>query len=512
MHALGWWHSRTGEAPAAAARPRRVGIQAEVLLSLVLVMGLATAVLIAVFASHQESTLRRTLGRALIAEARAPGASPIHPGTEWWWVDRDGVFRARSGRPAAPDAELVALAAEARLLGRPLVRPGALSQPIRFATPMGADGRIAAARLPDEVSRSLRAVPLLVVGTLALGNLAIFTAFGGLLLRRRVVRPLQALAEGARDIAEGERGLRVAAVGPSETSLLAEAFNDMTDALEGRTEDLTKAVVDLRAANAELREARIHLDRAERLAAVGSLAAGVAHEVGNPMGALLTFVELASRAPGVPDAATRHLERARGEGERVRRILRQLLDFSRPPRVVAVDLDLGRVADDARALALAQRKARGVEVEVRVHPELPAVRGDEGVIVQILLNLLLNALDALAGSEAPRILLETRPVVLHQRSGDRDREARDRATPDGVECVVADTGCGVSAALAEKIFDPFFTTKDPGQGTGLGLANATRLAEELGGSLSLIEPPPAFRTAFALRLPVARAPQAGQAR
>ena len=493
------------------AVPRRKGIQAEVLLSLALVMGLATTVLIGVFASHQESMLRRTLGRALLAEARAPSASSIHPGTEWWWVDVDGTFRPRSGRPSAPDAELVELAAEARRIGAPLVRPGALSEPIRFAAPIGAEGRIAVARLPQEVSRSLRVVPLAVVATLAMGNLAIFTAFGALLLRRRVVRPLQVLAQGARDITAGQSGLRIEPSGPTETSSLAEAFNDMTDALEGRTEDLTKAVVDLRGANAELREARVHLDRAERLAAVGSLAAGVAHEVGNPMGALLTYVELASREEGMPETARGHLDRARGEGERVRRILRQLLDFSRPARVVAVDVDLASVVEDARELALAQRKGRGVHLETQALPDLPAVRGDEGVIMQILLNLLLNALDAVEDIDDPRITLQTRPAALRQRGGDHGAEARARLRPDGVECVIADNGTGISEELVEKIFDPFFTTKAPGEGTGLGLANAARLAEELGGSLALVEPPPGFRTAFALRLPIS-APGAGEPR
>jgi signal transduction histidine kinase len=472
-------------------------------MSLVLVMGLATTVLIGVFAYHQESTLHRTLGRGLVAEARAPGSTPIHPGTEWWWVDPAGVFRARSGRPSAPDAELAALAAEARLQGKPLLRPGALSDSIRFATPMGADGSIAVARLPVEVSYSLRAIPLLVVAILALGNLAIFSAFGAMLLRRRVVLPLQSLADGARDITVGEQGLRVEAIGPTETKALAHAFNEMTEALEGRTDELTKAVVDLRDANSELREARVELDRAERLAAVGTLAAGVAHEVGNPMGALLTFIELAAREPD-PDAALRHLDRARGEGERVRRILRQLLDFSRPNRVVEVDLALNPIVDDARELALAQESGRGVEIVTRLASDLPRVRGDEGVIMQILLNLLLNGLDAVSTSEGPRLLLETSPCVLRQRQTDAGKAEAQRSVADGVECLVADNGAGVPDEMTEKIFDPFFTTKDPGEGTGLGLANAARMAEELGGTLALVAPPAGYRTAFTLRLPTAR--------
>lgn len=134
------------------------------------------------------------------------------------------------------------------------------------------------------------------------------------------------------------------------------------------------------------------------------------------------------------------------------------------------------------------------------------------MIMQILLNLVLNALDAVADADEPRISLHTRAVGLGQRAGDRGSEAQARFQPDAVECVVADNGSGISEELAEKVFDPFFTTKAPGEGTGLGLANAARLAEELGGSLALVEPPPGFRTAFALRLPTALARCAGEAR
>lgn len=483
-------------------RLRESGLEAEVLASLALVMGLATLVLVTVFAVHQESLLRRTLGRALAAEARAANAMPLHPGTDWWWIDAQGGARPRAGQPGPPDAELMALAEAARERGVPLLRPGAPNERIRFAMPIGADGRVAAARMPKNVSFALRVFPLGVVASLALANVGIFTAFGALLLRRRVVRPLQGLADGAGRIAEGESGLRLSAEGPAEIQGLATAFNEMTEALEGRSTDLAKAVVDLRRANRELRDTRDDLDRAERLAAVGSLAAGVAHEVGNPMGALLTYLELAGRDAGLSDAGRDHLDRARGEGERVRRILRQLLDFSRPARAVPVPLDLARVAEDARALALAQERARGVRVELTCDDALPPVRGDEGILVQILLNLVLNAVDAVEGADAPVIALFVRAAAGPARASEHGADgARARREADAVECVVADNGCGIPVEDRERIFAPFYTTKDPGRGTGLGLTNAARLAEESNGRLGWIEPPDGFVTAFCLRLP-----------
>ncbi len=99
--------------------------------------------------------------------------------------------------------------------------------------------------------------------------------------------------------------------------------------------------------------------------------------------------------------------------------------------------------------------------------------------------------------------LRIRPAALQLRAGEVAEAVVQRRTPDGVECVVADNGCGIPEADRERIFDPFFTSKPPGEGTGLGLANAVRLAEELDGQLELVPPPEGARTAFALRLPAA---------
>ncbi len=481
-------------------RLRNTGLQTEVLLSLALVMGLATLVLVTVFAFQQEDLLRRTLGRALAAEARTMDALPLHPGTDWWWVERDGRVQPRGGHPGALDPELADLVADARKRGVPLLKPGGVGEAIRFAMPVGSEGRVAAARVPVNVSFALRVFPLAVVAVLALANVAVFTAFGAWLMRRRVVKPLESLASGARQIAEGEVGVRIWAEGPEEIEQVAGAFNEMTEALEGRSEELTKAVVDLRTTNAELRETRTHLDRAERLAAVGTLAAGVAHEVGNPMGALLTYLELAGRDAGLSDVGRDHLERARGEGERVRRILRQLLDFSRPPRPTPVALDLGRVAEDARALVEAQERARGVRIESTIASGLPPVQGDEGMLVQILLNLVLNAVDAVSGRSDGCVALRVAPAFGPTRRDEINPADVEQRQPVAVDCVVLDNGCGVPDEDRERIFAPFFTTKDPGLGTGLGLANAVRLAEELNGSLEWVDPPDGFVTAFRLRL------------
>ena len=484
---------------------RRAGVQTEVLLGLALVMGLATLVLTAVFVAHQEAGLRAILGRSLLAEARSPRTltESMFPGTEWWTVAGDGRVEPRGPGGGVIDAETRELAERALARREPLLLPGSVWDAIRFAAPLDGSGTVVAGRLPRRASYRLRAVPLAVVAAMVVADVLVFTAFGALLLRRRIAVPLQRLSAAAQQVAGGELSTRVPVAGAREAAELGQSFNEMTDALEARTGALEKAVVELRAANLDLRRAQAGLTRAERLAAVGRLAAGVAHEVGNPIGAMLAFLDLASRDQGISDATRDHLERAGREGQRVGVILRQLLDFSRPPRPTPILLDLAALAEETIALVSAQRRYDGIRFEVRREGGQLPVMADSSAVMQILLNLVLNAADAVLGAPEARVTLRVRPAALQVRAGEGTDAAAGRRAPDGVECVVEDNGCGIPEADRERVFDPFFTSKPPGEGTGLGLANAVRLAEELDGQLELVAPPEGARTAFALRLPAA---------
>ena len=492
------------------ARPgghERPGLQRELLGSLALVMGLATLVLVGLIVVHHERTLRATLGPALLAEARAGAlGDPALPGTLWWELDAGGRMTAWWPGASPPDSETRLLAERARTEGAALLQLGGLGEAIRFAVPVGARRSVAVARLPAETARALRQRPIFVIAWLGAADLAVFSAFAALVLRRRVVLPLSQLAAAARAVSAGD-AVRAPVAGPRETAEVARAWNEMTDVLERRSQDLAKAVSELRGANAELRRTRAGLDRAERLAVMGRLAAGVAHEVGNPIGAILAFVELVRRDPGLGDASRGHLTRVAREGERVRGILQQLLDFSRPVRPAPARLELASVLERAVELVAAQRSHRGIRFDRQLDPAAPAAFADAGAVLQIVLNLLLNAADALADVAEPVVLLELRPAALRLRDGDAGASGvGSRTRCDAVECRISDNGSGIAEGDRERIFDPFYTTKPPGQGTGLGLSTAARLAEELEGTLALAEPPPGFSTSFVLRLPVA--PQA----
>ncbi len=480
----------------------RHGLRTEVLLSLGLVMLLATIVLVAVLASHHEQGLRRVLGRSLRAEASGglvPSQSVV-VGTEWWQVGPDGAVQPRGGFAGPIDAETRSLADEARQARAPLLQLGVLGGRIRFATPLGPDGGVAAARLPAEASMRMRSAPLLILAVLGLANVAIFTGFGAWLLQRRVLDPLQAVAATADQIATGEASVRARERGPGEVAAVARALNTLTDSLQGQSEELEKAVFELRERNRDLRQARAGLDRAERLASVGRLAAGVAHEVGNPIGAILTFLELARRDEALAGATRDHLERAGKEGERVRTILRQLLDFSRPARTEPRPVDLHALAEETLALVRPQRRYADIDFELSADDGLPPALADEAAVTQILLNLLLNAADAVGEAGGSRIAIRLRPAVMERREGDEHEGELSRRAPDAVECVVCDDGCGIPEQDRDRIFDPFYTTKPPGEGTGLGLANSARMAEELGGRVEWVKAPEGFETAFALRL------------
>jgi two-component system NtrC family sensor kinase len=484
---------------------RRRGLQLELLVGLSIVMATATGVLVFLGLRLQETRLDQTWPLAADALARSASEHPElplgPPGSRWWRLDARGVALPLGEAPPIDD-ETRALAEAARARGEMLLTRGWPWEAVRFATP---DSRgVEAMWLPAT------APPAMLVG-LALAAVAIFSAFGASVLRGTVVLPLERLSRAARSVAAGDLEVRIPEEGVAETAGMARAFNEMTESLATRTQALEKAVADLRESSRNLRTARQGLERAERLAAVGHLAAGVAHEVGNPVGALLAFLDLVARDAGLSDASRAHLAKARTQVERVRSILRDLLGFARPARGECGPVDLAPLAEEVLELVRTQRRYAGVGFRMIAEGEIPPALADRAAVAQLLLNLVLNAGDAVRprGGEV-RVCLAA--AALERRAGDDARSAADRARLDAVELRVEDDGPGVPEADRERIFDPFFTTKDPGEGTGLGLANALRSAEQMGGRLDLAEQRPGAGAVFVVTLPAARVPADARSR
>ncbi|MFA7556816.1 MAG: PAS domain-containing protein [Hydrogenophaga sp.] len=215
----------------------------------------------------------------------------------------------------------------------------------------------------------------------------------------------------------------------------------------------------------ELRARQRQDVQTEKLTALGTLAAGIAHELNNPMMGVMNYVDYARRNLAAPETVQDVLTRAARELERIRDLLKNMLAFARPIDEPSGEFSLHSVIGAALDLMTHEFRARQIEVKLDLPFELPAVWAKEGHLQQVFVNLLMNARDALAN--APR------------------KEVSIRAIQEGtrVRVDVTDSGAGIPVAIRHRIFDPFFTTKPPGKGTGLGLSISRAIMLEQGGDL-----------------------------
>jgi signal transduction histidine kinase len=304
-------------------------------------------------------------------------------------------------------------------------------------------------------------------------EVAVFVVYGRHLVNRLVLWPLEHMVATADAVADGDLARRAPDAETRDFSMLAERLNRMTD---------------------HLLDAQGQLVRSEKLAGIGRLAAGIAHEVGNPLGALGTYVEVLRRRGGA-DAEV--LDGVARELERIDRIVRGLLDYARPREETLAPLDPAAVTRGAYGLLEAQGALRAARAALELEPGVPHILGRAHLLEQAIVNLVLNAVDAAPGGS---VVVGARPWDYQPREGSPKR-ATDPAPPPhfprvserrpmrpefsaglpGALVFVADSGPGVPPDDRDKVFDPFYTTKTAGRGTGLGLAIVARAVEDMGG-------------------------------
>lgn len=315
---------------------------------------------------------------------------------------------------------------------------------------------------------------------------------GSAILSRIVVRPANRLLAATERITGGVYGHQVAVAGPLELARLAESFNVMSAVLQQKQDEVSRHVTTLEQVNRNLEQAREESVRSEKMASVGLLAAGTAHEIGTPLASVMGYAELLAAEVADNQVQSEYLQRIQLGCGRIDRIVRGLLDYARPKSPAFELVALGPLVVSTVELLQHQGLFKQCRVEVRCPGQVPPVNLDPHQLQQVLINLLINSNDAMP--EKGQLLVEV--------CADAEQQAQ---LP--IQIRVQDTGSGIAEKDLGRIFDPFFTTKDPGRGTGLGLAISTRIIEGFGGRIT-VQSTPGAGSCFTVHLP--RAAEAGQ--
>jgi two-component system NtrC family sensor kinase len=299
----------------------------------------------------------------------------------------------------------------------------------------------------------------------------------------RMSRPIHSMAAAARRVAEGDYSHKVEVLSRDETGYLAECFNKMTLELARATQELRQWAESLETKveerTAQVRAMQSQLIQSEKLAAIGKLAAGVAHEINNPLTGILTNSSLMLQDLGPDDSRRDDLQIIVDETLRCRKIVKGLLDFARQTAPLKQAVNLNQVLEDVLNLVKNQAGFRNISFATQLQEDLPTVMADRDQMRQVVLNIVLNAAEAVPGGGEIR-------VVSHL----------DRA--DHICLSISDTGPGIPEAIKSRLFEPFFTTKTTG--TGLGLAIAYGIIERHRGTID-IQSSPGQGTTIRLRLP-----------
>jgi len=305
-----------------------------------------------------------------------------------------------------------------------------------------------------------------------------------ILVRRSVTRPINELIRRIKETGEGQREQRIKIKGRDEVASLAQEFNLMCQKLQESHERLMDEQ------NEKLKLAQ-ELRHSERLASVGRLAAGLAHEIGTPLNIIGGRSEYLLRRPRSAEELKDNLGVIRSQSDRIAAIVRQLLEFSRRREPFFQPVDLAVLLDNVRYLLSHQLLEKAVQVETDGVSHLPKIDADHDLLQQVFINLYSNSLHALAPGGVIKIKADLTPC---------DPAMASLGARNWLRISFEDNGAGIAAEHIGRVFDPFFTTKDIGDGTGLGLSVSYGIIQEHGGEIH-VESEPGHFTRFIIYLP-----------
>ncbi|MBN2032749.1 MAG: HAMP domain-containing protein [Deltaproteobacteria bacterium] len=291
---------------------------------------------------------------------------------------------------------------------------------------------------------------------------------GLVLLSRIVVKPIHQLLHLTAGYKEGDRLPALTAGSRNEIGELSRSLHNMLRHLEENKKELRDHILSLEKANKDLKHAQDEIIRSEKLASVGRLAAGIAHEIGNPIGIVLGYLDLLKRGDIADEEKKDFLLRIESEITRISQIIKDLLDFSRPSSGELMKTNVHEALQNTLSILAPQPMMESIQRRIELKANDDVVFASPNRLQQVFLNILLNAADALA-------MTEKKEKVFTIRSENQG---------ENIRISFSDNGTGIARDKLAHIFDPFYTTKEPGRGLGLGLSVSYRIVESLGGSMN----------------------------
>ena len=355
----------------------------------------------------------------------------------------------------------------------------------------------------DETDKAMLHHSMVIAG-FSLGFIVVVSLLVSGFVSRLVYRPLRDLEDGAKRLSSGNLEKPIPVRSKDEFGQVAESFNSMTLALRNSQKELQEWAHTLEQKVEErtrqLRVAEAETARSEKLASVGLLASGIAHELNNPLTGVLTFSHLLREKMPEGSQEAEDLDLVIRETKRCAAIIRRLLDFAREKKPEMNFTDLNRLVENTVRIVEQPASLSNIELILELDDKLPPIWIDANLIEQVILNMLVNAQHSIENGGT--IVVRTRSI-MKPASSETDSESLPVA-----EIAIADSGCGISEKNLQRIFDPFFTTKEVGKGTGLGLSVSHGIVKAHGGTIE-VESKVGKGSTFHVYLPLKAAADAG---